>query len=100
MVFNIESAVSEIIETLADKVAMKNIFIKTQYNGFDGPEKNLIKTDQKRMQQILLNIYNNAIKFTDRNGHITLLIEKVDNHSEKKLVISVIDSGIGIKKKN
>ena len=52
------------------------------------------------MQQILLNIYNNAIKFTDRNGNITLLIEKVDNATEKKLVISVIDSGIGIKKKN
>jgi len=29
------------------------------------------------MQQILLNIYSNAIKFTDRNGNITILIEKI-----------------------
>ena len=53
------------------------------------------------MQQILLNLYSNAIKFTDRYGNIVLLIEKRRKNSKyDMLVISVIDSGIGIKEKD
>lgn len=40
---------------------------------------------------------SNALKFTDRNGKILLLVEKLP---EEFLRISVVDNGIGIKKKN
>ena len=39
---------------------------------------------------------SNALKFTARNGKILLLAEKIDDF----LRISVIDSGVGIKKKH
>ena len=45
---------------------------------------------------MLLNIYSNAIKFTQKKGTITIMIEKRVN----ELIVSVIDSGIGIKEKN
>lgn len=49
---------------------------------------NIVKTDQKRFQQILLNLYSNAIKFTDRQGKIVILVEKVSvPQSFDKLVI-------------
>jgi signal transduction histidine kinase len=43
---------------------------------------------------------SNALKFTDRNGQILILVEQITRESEKFLRISVVDSGIGIKKKH
>jgi signal transduction histidine kinase len=39
---------------------------------------------------------SNALKFTDRDGQILLLVENI----EKNIRISVVDTGIGIKKKD
>ena len=96
-IFNVKDSVNEIIETLDDKTQMKDIEIDTKYVGFENNNLN-IQTDQKRMQQILLNLYSNAIKFTDRFGKVVIIVEKVrKNLSQDLLIISVIDSGIGIK---
>ena len=46
---------------------------------------------------MLLNGLSNAIKFTDRNGKIQLLVENLQNNF---LRISVVDNGKGIKYKN
>ena len=79
---------------------MKNIIVEQRYIGWDSP-KAIVKTDQKRFQQILLNLYSNAIKFTDRQGKIVILIEKVSKPNFlDELVVYVIDSGMGIKTKN
>jgi len=56
------------------------------------------------MQQVLLNLYSNAIKFTDRKGVIVIIIEKektksnfINNEEEgDTILISVSDSGLGI----
>ena len=49
-------------------------------------------SDQRRLEQVLLNLMSNAIKFTFE-GHITVVIRKVEGH----LLFEVIDSGVGIK---
>ena len=54
---------------------MKAINIDVEFNGFDN--EFTIKTDMKRMQQVLLNLYSNAIKFTNRNGNITIKVTKI-----------------------
>ena len=41
----------------------------------------------------MLNLFSNAIKFTNRNGKITILVEKL----ECQVRISVTDNGLGIK---
>ena len=46
---------------------------------------------------MLLNLYSNAIKFTERWGTINVMVELL-KHTE--LRISVIDSGIGIKQED
>ena len=64
-----------------------------------------IRTDIKRLQQILKNLLSNAFKFTHR-GHVTLSIEQgldgwnLDNDSltraQEVIAFSVSDTGIGI----
>jgi len=42
---------------------------------------------------VLLNLYSNALKFTDRDGRITIKVENQDPY----LKVGLIDSGLGIK---
>jgi signal transduction histidine kinase len=54
--------------------------------------------DGTRLQQVLVNLIDNAVKFTD-NGQIKLRIQLIKNHpdtSKIDLAISIQDSGIGI----
>jgi signal transduction histidine kinase/CheY-like chemotaxis protein len=54
--------------------------------------------DMKRIRQVLGNLINNAIKFTDE-GEIFISVEKQSQTSEYcELLFSVKDSGIGIQK--
>ena len=59
-----------------------------------------MKTDMKRMQQVLLNLYSNAIKFTNRNGTIKLTVEKILRNERNMILIEVKDDGIGIKQED
>ncbi|MGF1489364.1 MAG: ATP-binding protein [Prochloraceae cyanobacterium] len=60
-----------------------------------------IQADEKRLRQILINLLNNAIKFTD-SGQVTLRVTGGDrgrsNTSvrEQKIRFEVIDTGVGI----
>jgi len=56
--------------------------------------------DQVRLKQILVNLLDNAVKFT-REGHITLQIKLNDETDDKiTLYFSVSDTGIGISKED
>jgi PAS domain S-box-containing protein len=56
----------------------------------------LLKGDPTRIQQILLNLTNNAIKFTEK-GKVQLSIKLLDNSAEyTTLQFAVEDTGIGI----
>ena len=52
----------------------------------------LITVDQERLQQVILNILSNAIKFSNAGGEIQIVSRILD----KKLEIDIIDNGIGI----
>lgn len=54
-------------------------------------EKRML-VDVEKIEKIVLNILSNAIKFTDKGGRIELNI----NYENKKLNISIKDTGIGI----
>lgn len=52
--------------------------------------------DKLRLGQVLLNLGNNAVKFT-RSGEVIIRVQKiVENHSKSLIQFSVIDTGIGI----
>jgi len=53
-----------------------------------------IWTDHRRLRQILINLLNNAIKFTSK-GHISVRIEQFEDN-ENLIKFCVLDTGIGI----
>ncbi len=56
----------------------------------------LLQGDADRIKQVLLNLLNNALKFTE-TGSITLAVEL--NHQDQRtatLIFSIIDTGIGL----
>ena len=54
--------------------------------------------DPTKLSQILINLINNAIKFT-KNGDVWLTIKQIEEHDEKiKLAFTIKDNGIGIPK--
>ncbi len=52
----------------------------------------LVRADPERIQQVVMNLLHNAIKFTPPGGQITVTIEPRDGH----VAVAVADTGIGV----
>lgn len=59
---------------------------------FDLDERIPVDMDKDRIEQVILNILSNAIKYTKEGGRIDIDVLKVD----KNAVVTVTDNGIGI----
>src|SRR6185295_17033635 len=66
----------------------KNISLETVIASADC----VVEGDATRLQQILWNLFNNAVKFTPVRGKVVVSVERLDG----KIRISVSDTGIGI----
>lgn len=79
------------------KLGAKEIHLKLD---FDQDIPTQLNTDPTRINQILLNLLGNAIKFTDR-GQITYSAKLLGKQDDKaRILIEVSDTGIGIDDKN
>lgn len=93
--FNLAELIEQAFETLSPRAKQKGLSIIIQQ---DLPSVNLIG-DQLRLRQILLNLLNNSIKFTEF-GRVILQTKATLSNDQKTahLVIRIADTGIGIPK--
>ena len=88
--FDINSVIRNVSESFEGTCHQKNIAINLVLTD----DKMLVCADMSKIQQVLYNLIDNAIKFSHKDSSIK--IETTEKHS--KVFVSVKDSGIGIPK--
>ena len=97
--FNIMNAVETVINIQNDKAFAKDLKLYAEFVNID-PLNAMICSDEQRIQQVLLGLQSNALKFT-QEGEIKIRVEIQELEKDKPmLVIEVIDTGIGISEEN
>jgi signal transduction histidine kinase len=102
---DIDEVIDDVINDFRNKVELtsdkqvklakviKNHSNKSKYDT-GSPNATKLICDKNRVMQIISNLISNAIKFSSKNGSITISKEVSKDH--KSVVISVIDRGSGI----
>jgi PAS domain S-box-containing protein len=85
----IENVIGEVLKSFEVVAKNKNLFLDLSIK----EEKLVTKIDERFLRQILNNLINNAIKYTDAGGITVTLLR--DNNN---VLINVKDTGIGIAK--
>ena len=95
--FDLHNTVNSVIYMLSPMGHRKGIKISCC---FDADTPFALKGDQQHLRQVLINLINNAIKFTEE-GSVTLAVRRVggdDNYP--RIRFEVTDTGIGIAAEN
>jgi signal transduction histidine kinase len=87
--------IEEIAATLRPLANNKKLRIDLALPG----EKVLASTDRRMLSQILLNLTNNAIKFT-REGSVSIRLSQQPHHDAAVICFTVADTGIGIRQQD
>ena len=91
--FRLDQLLRNLSVVLSTAVARKDVEVLFDV-GADIPR--VLKGDSLRLQQVLLNLAGNAIKFTE-HGEVVLSVRSLDSPAERgRIEFAVQDSGIGI----
>jgi PAS domain S-box-containing protein len=89
--FNIQEVIEDVIKIEWPAAKSKNLSLIFE----NSPGIGEIISDRQRVHQVLLNLLNNGVKFTE-TGSVQILCHKEND----AVVVDVIDTGIGIKAEN
>jgi len=88
--FSIIQQLHRIVETQDTLALSKNIEIELKL-----PKNDIvIEADEARLEQVWINLVNNAIKYTDENGVVTISVKK----TSKEVEVAIADTGVGMSK--
>ncbi len=86
-IVGLKDMVDEVSEMFQPQLQKRDLRLKNQID-----EKDVVWTDRDRVVQILLNLVDNAIKYSFDGGSISFLVQR----AEKSLILQVKDTGQGI----
>jgi len=87
--FDIQEIIANIKNMMELKAKEKNLEFAISYENLD---ENIFYGDPFRIEQILINLSNNAIKFTNK-GNVEIVIQQLKN---QKIQFQIKDTGIGL----
>lgn len=87
---NISNLIQEILAIMSSLFDKKQVTISLYMDD----QISIIEADRVKCKQILLNLLDNAVKYSPEGGNITIRVEKL---YDEKIKISITDTGIGIK---
>ena len=93
-VFNIIDLIQNVFDLFEMKAKKRNITLQFD-KVYDYPV--FVNGDKERIEQVLINLIVNSIKYGKLNGLTSVGIESFD---EKKFIIKVVDNGEGIKEEH
>jgi two-component system, OmpR family, phosphate regulon sensor histidine kinase PhoR len=90
--------VQRVLEVFWDRAAKKNVTLTYVLPA----ELPMILGDYDRLQQLFINLVDNAVKYTPSGGTVTITGRRVDSgtHAEAEVEIAVTDTGAGISEKD
>jgi len=86
--FSMPQAVDQVVESLRPLAEQKGLSLYAKID----PDVDLVVSDERRVCQILINLANNAIKFTEKGG-----VRIACQDRETNIEVRVTDTGIGIR---
>ncbi len=91
--FDLREIVERSAELLAHRAQAKNLEVVT----WMAPDVSAyLRGDPVRIQQILVNLIGNAVKFTERGEVVLRVIKEAETETNVSVKFSVLDTGIGI----
>jgi two-component system, sensor histidine kinase RpfC len=95
--FDLHGLVNAVIYMLAPMGEKKGLTVSCT---FDPETPFALKGDEQHLRQVLINLVNNAIKFTEK-GSVILSVRLADrSESEPRIRFEITDTGIGIAEEN
>ncbi len=93
--FDVHKEFENVIETIGTIAAEKDLELNYYIDPQIGKK---LKGDPTKLKEMLNNLLNNAVKFTEEGGEIDVEIEKLSEASDNKIMVSfkVKDTGIGM----
>lgn len=86
--FDANLVAKDAAEAFQPAFAAQGIVLRTNLT----PDEIIATCDQERIMQVLANLLSNALKFTEKGGHVTLSVVRIGS----QVRFSVIDTGVGI----
>jgi signal transduction histidine kinase len=94
---NLNEMITEILREYEQKMIQNKKNLKLFYESHNNDEIIIAAGDRNRLIQVVSNLLNNGIKFTNE-GNITIIVErKKDNsNNNNEIVVSIKDTGTGV----
>lgn len=92
---SLHSVIDDIIQIMQHDIEKKNLTIETDYSMLDD---DVLSFDKVRLNQILLNLFSNAVKYSYEGGKIYISIIQLSSDDESKIIneFHIRDEGCGM----